>query len=123
MLSLPHQIIHELAGPFVERAGVVLLPLFYAFGKLGGRAFVLYLALAFFVGVLFSLMAILLDQTYFPRHRFPRDALLLLFFSFVEYFGYRQLFLSWRLVATWNYLFGKVKWRASRRTGFATRSE
>ncbi len=123
MLSLPHQVIHELAGPFVELAGVVFLPLFYAFGKLGGMAFILYLALAFFVGTLFSLMAILLDQTHFPRHRFPRDALLLLFFSFVEYFGYRQLFLTWRLVATWNYLFGRVSWRPSSRAGFATRSE
>jgi len=123
MLSFPHQVIHELGGPLVELLGVVLVPLFYALGLLNGTALVLYLALAFFAGILSSLMAILLDQTHFPRHRFPRDTLLLLLFSLVEYFGYRQLFLFWRLAASWNYIFGRVSWRISSRTGFATRVE
>lgn len=122
MLALPHQIIHELGGPFVELSGLILLPLFYALGVLSWQAFVLYLALAFFVGILFSLVALLIDQTHFPRHRFPRDALLLLGFSLIEYFGYRQLFMWWRLVASWNYLFGRIAWRVSSRTGFATRA-
>jgi cellulose synthase/poly-beta-1,6-N-acetylglucosamine synthase-like glycosyltransferase len=110
MLAVPHQIVHELGGPFVE------------LGILGWKAFALYLALAFFVGVLFSLMAILIDQTHFPRHRFPHNALLLLVFSLVEYFGYRQIFLFWRLVATRDYFFGRIAWRVSSRTGFATRA-
>ena len=123
LLSLPHQILHELGGPFVELAGLILIPIFYFLGVTSLKAFVLYLALAFFVGALFSLMAVLIDQTHFPRHRFPHDAVLLLIFSLLEYFGYRQLFLSWRLVATWNYFFGRVRWRASSRAGFATRAE
>jgi cellulose synthase/poly-beta-1,6-N-acetylglucosamine synthase-like glycosyltransferase len=122
MLAVPHQVIHELGGPFVEFAGLLLLPLFYFLGILSWTAFVLYLALAFFVGVAFSLLAVLIDQTHFPRHRFPRDALLLLAFSLVEYFGYRQVFLYWRLVATWNYFFGKIAWRVSSRTGFRTQA-
>jgi cellulose synthase/poly-beta-1,6-N-acetylglucosamine synthase-like glycosyltransferase len=122
MLAVPHQIIHELGGPFIELGGLLLLPLFYFLGILGWKAFALYLALAFFVGVLFSLMAILIDQTHFPRHRFPHDALLLLVFSLVEYFGYRQIFLFWRLAATWNFFFGRIAWRVSSRTGFATRA-
>lgn len=121
MLALPHQLLHEIGGPIVELLGLGVLPLFYFLGILSGTAFVLYLALAFFVGILFSLMAILLDQTHFPRHRFPRDALLLLAFSLVEYFGYRQLFLFWRLQASWNYFFGRVAWRVSTHKGFATR--
>ncbi len=122
MLSIPHQVFHELAGPLMELAGLVLIPLFYFLGLLSVKAFVLYLALAFFVGVVFSLLAVLIDQTHFPRHRFPRDAVLLLVFCLIEYFGYRQLFMSWRLAASWNYLFGKVTWRVSARTGFATRA-
>jgi cellulose synthase/poly-beta-1,6-N-acetylglucosamine synthase-like glycosyltransferase len=123
MLALPHQLIHELGGPFVELLGLLLLPLFYGLGRLSGNAFVLYLALAFFAGILFSLMAIFIDQVHFPRHRFPRDALLLLVFSLVEYFGYRQLFLFWRLVGSWNYLFGRIAWRVSTRTAFQSRAE
>jgi cellulose synthase/poly-beta-1,6-N-acetylglucosamine synthase-like glycosyltransferase len=122
MLAVPHQVIHELGGPFVEFGGLLLLPLFYFLGILSWTAFVLYLALAFFVGVLFSLMSVLIDQTHFPRHRFPHDALLLLVFSLVEYFGYRQVFLYWRLVATWNYFFGRIAWRVSSRTGFRTQA-
>jgi cellulose synthase/poly-beta-1,6-N-acetylglucosamine synthase-like glycosyltransferase len=122
MLAVPHQVLHELGGPFVELGGLLLLPLFYFLGILNWTAFVLYLALAFFVGVLFSLMSVLIDQTHFPRHRFPHDALLLLVFSLVEYFGYRQVFLYWRLVATWNYFFGRIAWRVSSRTGFRTQA-
>ncbi len=122
MLSLPHQVMHEIGGPFVELGGFVLLPLFFIYGVIDVRVFALYLALAFFVGTLFSLAAVLLDQTTFPRHRFPHDAVLLLAFSLLEYFGYRQLFLLWRLAASWNFFFGKISWRASERTGFATRA-
>jgi cellulose synthase/poly-beta-1,6-N-acetylglucosamine synthase-like glycosyltransferase len=122
LVSLPHQVLHEIGGPFVELGGAILIPLFFILGMVSVKVFVLYLALAFFVGTLFSLMAVLLDQTHFPRHRFPHDALLLLAFSLLEYFGYRQLFLSWRLAATWNYFFGRIRWRASSRTGFATKA-
>lgn len=121
-LSLPHQIFHEIGGPFVELSGLVLIPLFYFLGVLSWKVFVLYLALAFFAGSLFSVLAVLIDQTHFPRHRFPHDAILLLVFSMLEYFGYRQLFLAWRLAASWNFFFGRIRWHASRRTGFATRA-
>jgi cellulose synthase/poly-beta-1,6-N-acetylglucosamine synthase-like glycosyltransferase len=124
MLSLPHQVIHEMGGPFIELTGVILIPLFYFLGMLNVKAFVLFLAFAFFLGILFSLMAILIDQTHFPRHRYPRDTLLLLLFSLLEYFGYHQLFLAWRLAASWNYFFGRgITWRVTSRRGFATRAE
>lgn len=122
MLSLPHQVLHEIGGPFVELSGFILLPLFFLFGVIDVRVFLLYLALAFFVGTLFSLAAVLLDQTTFPRHRFPHDAVLLLVFSLLEYFGYRQLFLIWRLAASWNFFFRRISWRMSARTGFATKA-
>lgn len=122
MLALPHQVLHELGGPLMELAGLIFLPIFYAAGLLGTRAFVLYLALAFFSGLLFSLAAFLIDETHFPRHRYPRDALLLMAFSALEYFGYRQVFMAWRVLATWNYFFGRIAWRASSRSGFATKA-
>jgi cellulose synthase/poly-beta-1,6-N-acetylglucosamine synthase-like glycosyltransferase len=121
LVSLPHLVLYEAGGPFIELLGLVLLPALYFMGWLNQTAFILYLLLAFFVGAFFSLIAIFLDQTYFPRYTFPRDALLLLAFSLIENFGYRQLYLIWRLQATWNVLFGKVVWRVSERTGFATR--
>ncbi len=123
MLSMPHQVFHEAGGPFVEFAGLLLLPLFYFLHMLSWKVFFLYLFLAFFVGIIFSLGAILIDQTHFPRHRYPRDAVLLLFFALIEYVGYRQLFLLWRLQGTWNYFFGKLAWRTTSRTGFATKAQ
>lgn len=121
MLALPHQVLHEIGGPFIELGGFILLPLLFFFHMIDVRVFVLYLALAFFAGTLFSLMAVLIDQTHFPRHRFPHDAVLLLLFSLIEYFGYRQLFLIWRVAASWNFFFGRISWRTSARTGFATK--
>jgi len=123
MLALPHQIFHELAGPLVELTSVLLFPLLYLLGLINGHEFVLYLALAFFLGILVSFAAIWIDQTYFPRYRFPRDVMLLMAVSLVENFGYRQLTMFWRLIATWNYFFGKVAWSVSTRSGFATKRD
>ena len=122
LVALPHLALFEAGGPFVELLGLILFPVLYFMGWLNQTAFILYLAVAFFAGALFSLVAILIDQTYFPRYRFPRDAIVLLAFCLIENFGYRQLYLVWRLLATWNFLFGEVVWRVSARTGFATRA-
>jgi hypothetical protein len=121
MLALPHQILHELGGPLVELAGVTLIPIFYFLNLLSFKAFVLFLALAFFAGSLFSLFAIFIDHLLFPRYRFPRDTVLLLLAALLENFGFRQLSMVWRLAATRNFFFGKVSWRALPRTGFVTR--
>jgi cellulose synthase/poly-beta-1,6-N-acetylglucosamine synthase-like glycosyltransferase len=121
MLALPHQILHELGGPLVELAGVTLIPIFYFLNLLSFKAFVLFLALAFFAGSLFSLFAIFIDHLLFPRYRFPRDTVLLLLVALLENFGFRQLSMVWRLAATRNFFFGKVSWRALPRTGFVTR--
>jgi hypothetical protein len=123
MCALPYQVLFEMLGPFAELAGLVVMPLCFAFDLLSARGFILYLALAFFVGVIFSLFSLLIDQMHFPRHRFPRDAILILIFSLLENFGYRQIHMAWRVAASWNFLFGKVTWRVSTRTGFATRAE
>jgi hypothetical protein len=122
LLAMPHQVLHEAGGPFVEFAGLLLIPLFYFLHMLSAKVFFAYLFLAFFSGLIFSLGAILIDQTHFPRHRYPRDAVLLLLFALIEYVGYRQLFLFWRLQGTWNYFFGRLAWRATSRTGFATKA-
>lgn len=122
LVSLPHFVLYEACGPLVELLGLILLPVLYLMGSLNQTAFILYLLLAFFVGTFFSLIAILIDQTHFPRHKFPRDVLMLLAFSLIENFGYHQLYLIWRLQASWNAFFGKVVWRASERAGFATRA-
>ena len=39
-LSLPHQIFHEIGGPFVELSGLVLIPLFYFLGVIGKIALI-----------------------------------------------------------------------------------
>lgn len=121
MCSLPYQVLVEMFGPFVELSGMIVMPICFLFGLLNVWAFVMYLALAFFFGVILSLFSLLIDQTHFPRHRFPRDAILVLFFSLLENFGYRQIQMALRVAASWNFLFGKVVWRVTKRTGFATR--
>ncbi|MFB3924117.1 MAG: glycosyltransferase [Terriglobia bacterium] len=122
MLSIPHHLFHELGGPLVELSGLFLLPLLYLLGLVNWKELALYLALAFFISTFISIAAVLIDQTLFPRHSSPRDVLLLLAFSLLENFGYRQLSMLWRLEASWNYLFGRIVWRVSARRGFATRA-
>lgn len=123
LAALPYQVLYEAGGPLVEVLGLLLMPVLFLLGWVDDSVFAIYIGLAFFAGVVFSLAAVLIDQIYFPRYRFPRDAILLLAFSLIEDFGYRQMYLWWRLEATWNFFFGTVVWRVSERRGFATRME
>lgn len=122
LVALPYEVFYEAGGPVIEILGLLIMPVLFLMGWVDYWAFVSFMALALFAGVLFSLTAVLIDQIYFPRYNFPRDAILLLAFSLVESFGYRQLYLWWRLQATWNFLFGTIVWRVSERSGFATRT-
>lgn len=123
LVALPYEVFFEAGGPFIEILGLLLMPVLFLLGWVNDSAFVVFTALAFFAGIIFSLTAVLIDQIYFPRYHFPRDAVLLLAFSLIESFGYRQMYLWWRIEATWNFLFGTVVWRVSERSGFATHAE
>lgn len=111
----------ELIAPAVELLGIVLVPVVWWFGWLSTQAFILYLILAFLVGTLFSLWAVLIEEFTYRRYTAWRELGRLLLFALVEHVGYHQMVLWWRLRGTIDYFRGRREWGAQRRAGFRRR--
>jgi hypothetical protein len=97
LLSLPAFVVFELFGPVVELLGYVVVPIAYLVGMLNTRAFVPFLAVAFLFSVLLSILAVLLDDITFRRHRRARDLALLILVSIVMEPRVSSSHLWWRV--------------------------
>jgi cellulose synthase/poly-beta-1,6-N-acetylglucosamine synthase-like glycosyltransferase len=119
MLSLPAFVVFELFGPVVELLGYVVVPIAYLVGVLNTRYMAAFLAVAFLLGMLLSIFAVLLDDIAFRRHARIRDLALLTFASIVENLGYRQITVWWRVCAFWEYWRGYSGWGQMERRGLS----
>lgn len=119
MLSLPAFVLFELLGPVVELLGLVVVPIAYVVGILNVRYMAVFLVLALLLSVLVSVVAVLLDDITFRRHRRTRDLMLLILVSIVENVGYRQITVWWRVCAFWEYWRGQRGWGQMERRGLS----
>jgi hypothetical protein len=94
------------------------MALLAAVGRISGEAFVAFLALAFVMGFLLSVSALLLEE--FSFHLYPRlsHAARLVLAAILENVGYRQISTVWRLIGLARYLRGtRAHWGEMKRKG------
>ncbi len=103
MLGFPYFVFVEALGPLVEFVGYLSVVLFYVFGLLNRDFALLFFLVAFGWGVLISIGSILLDNLLYRRYGSLRDIVKLMFYSVLEMFGYRQLIVMERFVATFQF--------------------
>ncbi len=118
LVALPYVLVFEFLGPVIELAGYLSIPLFAALGLLSKLFLVAFLAVALLLGTLLSIAALALEEFSFRRHERGRDAALLVLYSLLENFGFRQLQNIWRLRAYLDLARGKKQWGEQRRKGF-----
>jgi cellulose synthase/poly-beta-1,6-N-acetylglucosamine synthase-like glycosyltransferase len=113
LLAFPFFMVFECYGPLIEVAGYVFMAAMFALGQVSGDAFLAFLLLAFGLGFLLSVSALLLEEMSF--HLYPRFAQmgLLVVVAFAENLGYRQLVAVWRLI-------GLVRWMRGTRASWGT---
>ena len=102
----------------VEAAGLVVTVLCTLAGILSVRFAVAFFVAAYLFGTLLSLAAILMEEVSFHRYRRPADTARLLWFAFIEPFGFRQVTVWFRLKAFYKYLQGDHSWGRMKREGF-----
>lgn len=121
MITWPGYVLFEFLAPIVEAIGYVVVPLGLVLGLLSPKAIALVIAIAYGVGLLNSLIAILLDEPYgYANGR--SDTVRLISAALVENLGYHQMTVIWRIRA----LFGgrSVRsWGNMERRGVARLSE
>ena len=117
-LGMPWFVVFELLGPVIEMLGYIMVPLAWFLGILDRTYLVLFLIVAFVVGALLSVGALLLEEMAFRRYPRWRDLLRLLAYGFLENFGFRQYLSFVKVKALVEALWRRREWGKMERRGF-----
>jgi len=117
LVGMPYFLAFELLGPAIEVLGIALTAVFAWQGLLHPAYALLLIGASIAVGVATSVASLAFEEAAFHRYPSWRHTAMLLVFSVLENFGYRQLTAWWRLVGLWQGLHGRSSWGAMTRTG------
>ncbi len=117
-IAFPFFLFGEMLAPLIEVAGYFAFGVSFFLGVADMEFAVLFLLVSMGFGFLLSLWATVLEEVSFRRYPSLRDFFLLLWFSVIEAFGYRQITLWFRLQAYWRYIRKDVRWGTMEREGF-----
>jgi cellulose synthase/poly-beta-1,6-N-acetylglucosamine synthase-like glycosyltransferase len=118
LVVFPMFLLFELLGPLVELAGFAWFGVSLAIGQYDPVVMVLFFFVAFVLGFLLSMQALILDDLNYRFFRGARQRLQLFLAAVLELFGYRQITLYYRLKGMVRYLTGSGGWSATPRKGF-----
>jgi cellulose synthase/poly-beta-1,6-N-acetylglucosamine synthase-like glycosyltransferase len=120
VLGLGRVVFADLLEPFVELAGLVVVPLLCLAGWLPPGYFFAQLAASAGLGAVVSISTLTLEET--QLHRLPnaRSLLALTAAAGLECLGYRQLNCLWRVRGILEFATGARHWGHMPRRGFAT---
>jgi cellulose synthase/poly-beta-1,6-N-acetylglucosamine synthase-like glycosyltransferase len=119
LVAYPYFLLVELLAPVVEALGLLGLVVSLALGAVDWSFAVLFLAVAYGLGIVISVFTIALEEWSYRAYGGLRDRLRLAAWSVTEGAGYRQLTTVWRLRGLVKYMHGKNEWGVMTRTGFA----
>ncbi len=114
LIGYPYFLLIEALGPSIEFLGYCLLITMFFLGLLNREFVILFFFLAIVWGMWLNLGSIILDNLIYKRYGSVRDLLKLFLFGLLEFFGYRQLIVAERFIATiifWKKEWGKPKRR------------
>ncbi|MDD2805895.1 MAG: glycosyltransferase [Elusimicrobiales bacterium] len=121
LVGISYFVFVEFLGPLIELFGYVSIPILYYFDMLNLQFLVMLVLLAVFWGISINIGAVFLDIYNFRRYKKTSDILRLCVLSAVEFFGYRQLMLLERLLATLT--FRKKDWGTQDRQVFESKGK
>lgn len=120
MVVFPYFFFIELLAPVVEAIGLIGLAIGLPFGFINWPFAVLFFLAAYGFGMILNLATLLLEEFSFQRYGTMTDRLLLILWSMLENFGYRQISVIWRLNGMWKYFKGDREWGVMERTGLTS---
>lgn len=118
-VSFGHMLVVDVAGPVIEVAGYVLVPLLWMAQLVSLSHLMAFTAVTFIFGVFISVCSLILEELELKRFPLARHLLILTLIAVLENFGYRQINNVWRVLAFWQYLRGNSEWGAMTRVGFS----
>jgi cellulose synthase/poly-beta-1,6-N-acetylglucosamine synthase-like glycosyltransferase len=118
LVGYTYFLVFELVGPVIEALGYLAFVAAVLLGIASWSYIVVFLALAFVLGVGLNVAAVGLEELSFRRYTDRGDFSRLLLLGLAEGFGYRQLQTWWRVRALVSYVRGEQAWGKITRRGF-----
>ena len=118
MLAIPVFVTIEWLAPIVELVGLVSLLIGLPLGVVDTEFAWLFFAVAYGLGVLCSMFALLLEELSFRRYGTIAEQPRLVLWALLESLGYRQLTVVWRIRGIVGWLRGRDHWGQMDRRGF-----
>lgn len=115
LVAMPFFFFLEMLGPIIEVLGYIALLILLLANKLSWVYGLSILTLAFMMGFLVSVMAIILSERNTRRFQDSESLWQLMGWALVENLGYRQLLSLWRFSGTFAAFSGKTHWGNIRR--------
>jgi cellulose synthase/poly-beta-1,6-N-acetylglucosamine synthase-like glycosyltransferase/HEAT repeat protein len=116
-VALPYFYLFEMMGPWIELQGYCMVIAALFLGLLNPTIAILLFISTTMVGIFISTASLIIAEqevNYFKG----KDILKLIFFAFIENFGFRQFMSMWRVVGYVNALRGASGWGKMQRKGF-----
>ena len=102
-LAFPFFLIFECFGPILEVLGFIVVSYSFYIGLLPNEFFLVFLIMAFGLGMLISVISLSLEELSFRTSNNAVELLMLFIIAIIENLGYRQLNAIWRVT-------GMIKW-------------
>ena len=118
LVTLPYFLLVELFGPVLEFASFAFIAIAATFHLVDVHLLYVFFLASVFYGAMMSMLAVLIEETYFGKYAQIRQVLVLLGMSLIESVVYRPLTLVWRLTGLWKFLRGDRSWGHLSRVGF-----
>lgn len=110
LLSFPYYWVYELLAPLTETIGLIFIIISYFLELINLRFMIIYLATYIMFCTIFTVTTFF-NRTYTKNYQISLASFIkVLFYSFIENFGFRQLVNIYRLEAFFLYHKNKLKW-------------
>lgn len=110
MVALPYYWAFELFGPILEVLGYLVVILSWLLGFMSFEFVLLFFGIAVCYGTILSLGALMLEENTFKKYPDVKQLAVLLFYSIIDNFGYRQINSLIKAWATLSYRRNKHAW-------------
>jgi cellulose synthase/poly-beta-1,6-N-acetylglucosamine synthase-like glycosyltransferase len=118
LFTYPFYFFVELLGPVIEVLGYLSIILTVIIRGGINEVVILFFITAILMGVLLSILSLFFEEMTFHKYTKLKDKLSLVFYAFLENFGYRQLHTLWRLRGLFDLFSKKESWGSQKRKRF-----
>ncbi|WP_019121007.1 glycosyltransferase family 2 protein [Brevibacillus massiliensis] len=110
LLTMPYNVIFETLNPYFKISGLLALIGYSLMDMTNANIVLVFMAINLLFGYLLSVASILLEEIAFRRYPRMRDVGKMLWYSFLMFFGYRQIGALWRLLGHVEFLRNNNTW-------------